>query len=304
MRKKEGINNIYMYVTKEQIQQAYQCNLYEYLLSHHPDKVEKKGRSLRLISNHSISVAENYFGYHDFANNENGTGITLLMKYFRYSFPEAVISLLNSQSVIISPNKCKEKKFELPDKANKPPTRITEYLSVERGLSRSFVKWMIDKNILYQDIYSNCVFVSPNKDFFEIRGIYDKSFHKNNDLSKDNTNFWYFKNPESRTHPHKIYICESSIDAASLYQIIHEDAYYCSIGGVSNQSRIDRIKALPLEVITAFDCGTDEAANKARLLNNDIQGIYPIGFKDWNELLRKGDKDKWKYSIKTMGILF
>lgn len=164
--------------------------------------------------------------------------------------------------------------------------RIKSYLAVERHIDKGFIDWLIDKGVLYQDTYSNCVFISPKKDFFERRGIFDSPFHRNADLSPNSDGYWYFNNPHAKALT-KAFICESAIDAISLYLLKPDDGYYFSIAGVGNQQRIDAIKNLGLMTYTAFD--NDEAGQEGRCRNNDLKHIMPdIGFKDWNEQLKKG----------------
>ena len=94
-----------------------------------------------------------------------------------------------------------------------------------------------------------------------------------------------------------VYVCESGIDAISLYELHRMDghdtnAWYASIGGVAKQKAIDRIKNKYFfneNVIIAVD--NDEAGEKCRTRNPDLKSIIPI-HKDWNEdlMMRKGMK--------------
>lgn len=269
-----------MHVTKAQIREAKEKSLYDYMLNTHPDMVTKDGRSLRLVSDHSVCIKDNF--YSDFGGTDKGDNISFLHNYLRLSFTDAVISLLNCTAAdVITMSKPKDK-FVLPKRAASDE-RIVSYLSVERGIDKKIIRWLIGKGVLYQDIYSNCVFISKNNDFYEVRGIYDKPFHQNQDLSVGSIHYWYFNNPTAKILS-KAFICESSIDAISLHLLYPDDGYYFSIGGVGNQQRIDAIKQLGLETITAFD--NDEAGQQGRDRNNDIKHIIPY-YKDWNEQLRK-----------------
>lgn len=271
-----------MQVTTAEVQEAKSKSLYEYMLSNYPDMVRKQGRSLRLESNPSISITENFFT--DFAGIDKGDNISFLQKYLNLSFQESVLALIGSRAAAVN-NQSNGSQFALPRRAT-DNNRIINYLTIERGIDKRLVSWLIGKGVLYQDDYSNCVFISPKKSFYEVRGIYDKPFHKNADLSPNNTNYWYMNNPSARVL-RKAYICESCIDCISLYLLRPDEAYYMAIAGVGNQQRIDAIKKLGLETITAFD--NDLAGQQGRNRNNDIKHIIPDdGFKDWNEQLRKG----------------
>ena len=86
-----------------------------------------------------------------------------------------------------------------------------------------------------------------------------------------------------------VYICESSIDAVSLYLLqkqggLEEPAAYVSIGGVANQQTIDRISH-SVRAVLAVD--NDEAGQKCRDRNANLEAILPVR-KDWNEDLVAG----------------
>lgn len=276
-------------VTWREKRQARQQNLYEYLINNHSDKIEFDGNSLRLLSNKSISIKKGYAGYKDFANDETGNGIDFLVKHLGFSFIDAVNALNNeteSCAVSVGP---KTKKYTIPERADNNE-RVTNYLAAERQIDRAFIKWLIDKNVLYQDKYRNCVFINKAQDFYEQRGTYGSSYHRNGDKSNNNTNYWYFNNPRAKFYA-KAFICESAIDAISLCLLRPDDAYYFSIAGVGNQQRIDMIKEhaydMRLQVYTAFD--NDEAGQQGRDRNKDLKHIMPdAAFKDWNEQLVKG----------------
>lgn len=279
-----------MGVTWQEKRQARQQDLFEYLITNQRDKVEVDGNSLRLLSNKSISIKKGYAGYKDFANGDTGNGVDFLVKYLGFGFVDAV-NALNNKSIValISPGVQKENQFHIPKRAD-DNGRIISYLSVVRGIDKQLINWLISKGVLYQEqYYCNCVFINKDNSFYEKRGIYDEPYHRNNDKSIDNTNFWYFNNPNAKLRM-KAFICESAIDAMSLCQLRPDEGLYFSIAGVGNQQRIDRIKELVyeerLQVYTAFD--NDEAGELARDRNKDLKHIVPNKqYKDWNEQLQK-----------------
>ena len=57
------------------IQRARRANLYDYLLDCHPNQVVREGDSLRLLSNHSVSIKTGYSGYTDFATRDTGLSL-------------------------------------------------------------------------------------------------------------------------------------------------------------------------------------------------------------------------------------
>ena len=272
-----------MNVTESEKKAARKTDLYEFLINHYPGEVIKDGNSLRLRSNKSISIKKGYAGYKDFADfNNHGNGIDFLVKYMGFGFCEAVKAVNDGlAAACVDPEKV-QKKYFVPQKAENN-NRIRNYLAVERAISRWLIDWLISKNVLYQDTYSNAVFISRNRDFWECRGIFDSPYHRNMDSSPTNNGYWYFQNPDAKALT-KAFICESAIDAISLCLLNPDDGFYFSIAGCGNQQRIDAIKALGLQTFTAFD--NDDAGQDARNRNNDIKHIIPKA-KDWNEQLKQ-----------------
>ncbi len=69
--------------------------MYEYLLMNHSGEVIKVGNTLKLMQKKSVKIRKGYAGYIDYDSGERGNSIDLLMKYFGYSFREAVDVLLD-----------------------------------------------------------------------------------------------------------------------------------------------------------------------------------------------------------------
>ena len=181
--------------------------------------------------------------------------------------------------------------------------RLVNYLSTQRGFPADMIKILVDDKILYQEAsHNNLVFIDPAWTFAELRGSYTgKPFHQV--MFSDPAAFWWFnpRGPYSNDTVRKAYVCEGAIDAVSLYLYLLSDdanaaetAIYCSIAGVSNQQRIDRIKsgmaAAGCPVILAVD--NDKAGQLCRERNPDCQAYIPWnGKKDWNEVLLACERD-------------
>ena len=98
--------------------------------------------------------------------------------------------------------------------------------------------------------------------------------------------FWWFKYGDEKEKA--VFICESAIDAISLYEIYRLTnqlfpAVFVSIGGVAKQQTIDRLKAKK-KIIIAVD--NDDAGNQCRNRNGNTKSYIPR-LKDWNEDLKK-----------------
>lgn len=273
-----------MYVTKEQIRQARKANLADYLLREYPADVKIVGNSLCLRKNPSLYVKKDVPGYQDFATGEHGNSIDFLTQHLNYSFLDAVNTLCELSSFPNSKTAVTRASFRLPERAQPPFDRVITYLT-GRGIPLETVMFLIQKKLLYQDSpYGNAVFVSPDEDYCEIRGTSGTHFHgcrkKRSDL------FWYLlTNPK----PETAYVCEASIDTVSL-MLIHraqrkmDPAVYISIGGVTNQQAIDRLRRKKLTVVLAVD--NDLAGDKCRQRNLDLTALIPRN-KDWNDDLRQ-----------------
>lgn len=291
-----------MHYVKEDIEKARQTNLYNYLYQKHFDRFNLEGGSLRLKSNHSISIAPNYVGFYDFATRESGDAIHFLMDYMGYSFQDAVGSLLRFDNVVAPSRKKKEKdepevprEIILPAKTEGQPTRVIAYL-LGRGISMSIIVSLLKQGLLYQSAgTNNCVFVNFEKDYYEQRGTITKEYLKDAEPFRQvkrtlKSNFWYV------THENlcfdevsKVLVCEAAIDAVSLYQILVEylkskEAFACvSIGGVANQETIDRLVSTGKEIILAVD--NDNAGEQCRKRNATLGYLIPTT-KDWNDELK------------------
>ena len=264
------------------IRSARKADLYAFLLRTHPDAVERQGGSLRLCSNHSISIRRGYTGYRDFATGETGNSIDFLIRCLGCTFPEAVTSLCGESSAPGSRTSVPANKFSLPPKADS--TSIVRSYLAGRGLPAELVDTLIKRGLLYQSrVKNNAVFLSLKKDFAEIRGtIPGRVFHSARKRSPDG--FWGFRSrPDVK--PARAYICEGAIDALSLYTIHCMDSHddpahvYCAIAGAANQKAIDRISSF-LPVVMAVD--NDDAGALCRQKNRKHPAVIPVE-KDWNE---------------------
>lgn len=252
----------------------------------HPSRFERRGNSLRFIDNHSISIQKNYCGFHDFATGEKGNSLDFLVRHLRYLLPDAVDALLHyGDPMTTNPfhPTVPEVHFQAPPVYTGSPSRIVRYLS-SRGIPEAFSRQLIKCGLIYQsEQHGNVVFLSKKKDYYELRGTSPGvKFHQCGKLNPDR--FWAFRPSECKL----VYgmVCESAIDAISLYLLISQkcpqaahDYVYCSIGGVSNQKAIDRIRSF-LPVIIAVD--NDPAGEDCRKRNATDLFLRPM-LKDWNE---------------------
>lgn len=284
-------------VTRAQIQAARVVDLYDWALRH-PDLFEAEGRgegaSLRLKSNHSISIKQGYCGYKDFAaeNDESraakGNSIDFLVKHLGYDFVSAVKDLLKGEAVsclnVTEEGTPPPRAFELPQKADNQ-RRLFAYLCKTRGIPAAVVQSLLDLGYIYQDTRGNIVF-HGREDWAELHGtlspnIAEKAY-KGIVSGSIPSGSWFFKVGDN---PAACYICEAAIDAISLAVILGASAFYISIGGAGKQSTIDRVKAGKLPAIIAVD--NDKAGDACAARNDELERLVPSR-KDWNEDLLAG----------------
>lgn len=284
--------------TKEQMRCARRTDLYEFLMRYHADRFKREGQSIHPIANNSLSIRRGYSGYIDFATEEKGNSVDFLVKHMGYELDQAVFALcgdaggcLSDKKEIVVPGDSDG--FEslspvFPEPAGGRYSRLFAFL-VGRGIPAKTIQSLINQHLLYQSRErNNAVFINHEKDWAELRGTYtlgDKPF-KGTVAHCRADGFWWFKTGRDAS---LAYICEGAIDAISLY-ILHmrngktDPAIYVSIGGVSKQQAIERIKRQTVAVLAVDN---DTAGQKCRDKNPELSFILPVT-KDWNEDLQAG----------------
>ena len=267
-----------MAVTREEIRAARTADLYDFLLFFHPGEFIREGHWLRMKRNPGLCMKRGCGGYKDYATGATGNSIDFLIAYMNYDFQTAVTSLVKSGTAT-SPKAPQSRTVIFPEKAG-DASAVRAYLS-GRGFPKKTLDKLLAANLLYQDVRRNAVFCSSAGDFYELRGTWPgKVFHQCRKRTSDC--FWFFT-PEGP--PEKAYICESAIDAVSLYLLHLQNGFsdgagaYCSIAGVANQKSIERISAW-LPSVLAVD--NDVAGQECRHRNSNMPALIPQK-KDWNE---------------------
>lgn len=279
------------YVTRDQIRLARKADLAGFLLQRHPDLFRSSGSSLYMKCRDSLYIRKGFPGYTDFSSGRHGNPIDFLTGFLGYSFVDAVSALTDDPSCgktfrIPRQEGAPPRPIVLPASAKKPYRRVYAYL-LGRGIPAGMIRLLEERGLLYQDRdHGNAVFVNPERDCCELRGTLtyaSRPFH--GCLKTRPDRFWYFMGSEEK--PGTAYLCESAIDAVSLF-LLHKRsetenaAVYISIGGVSNQKTIERVKSR-IHSVLAVD--NDHAGDLCRERNPDMESIIPSA-KDWNEDLQ------------------
>lgn len=309
--------------SKEQLQRARRTNLYDFLITYHSSQYRKDGNSIHPKDNGSISIKQGYCGYIDFATDEKGNSVDYLTKHLGYQLDEAVFALCGegSPTADVSSNRQEPQLEKLPpqfpDPIDAAYKQLYAYL-MNRGITADTIKMLVDLKILYQDKNNNIVFANKERTWGERRGTntyadarclhraecqdfkesehgwcacmntcdrYKKDAFRGMIANSREDGFWWFKIGDGKAD--KVYVCEASIDAISLYELhqmdgIKENAVYVSIGGTAKQPAIDRLKKHS-RVILAVD--NDSAGSECRKRNAELECIIPKT-KDWNEDLK------------------
>ena len=279
-------------VTRDQIRAARTADLCRYLESCHASLFKRTGHSLYMKEKDSVYIRDGIPGYMDFASDQHGNSIDFLMEYLHYGFVDAVLALSDAAPGLASAfwSRCEThgRHFAPPPCAQKPFTALHNYLQ-DRGIPPWFISRMEDEGILYQERdHANVVFITPQKDYCEIRGTYggpSNHFHSCRKATADR--FWYVTSSDAT--PEMAFICEAAIDAGRLLLLRRkagdtDPSVFISIGGVCNQKAIDRIKRR-MPAVIAVD--NDAAGEQCRCRNRDVFSLIPSG-KDWNEDLLNG----------------
>lgn len=279
--------------SKEHLRAARRADLYSYLKENHGEMFTREGNSIRMKTNHSISIKRSYTGYLDFATGETGNSVDFLVRYMNYSIEEAIKALCGIEEVVMDDDYAvgdywevnyiaNDLKAQLPHAAGNN-RRLEAYL-LSRGISSETIHMLTYWGRMYQDAaHGNIVFPSKEKDWAELHGTYTYGPKVYHGIAKHSRvdGYWDFAGGEK---PIKGYVCEAAIDAISLYELHlrkgqDTSAYYISIGGASKQAAIERI-ANKITAVLAVD--NDEAGKICRSKNPELSFIIPE-HKDWND---------------------
>lgn len=283
-------------LTRELIDEAKAVNLYDYLLSHYPSDVEKAGDSLKLKFNHSVSVKRGTNCGYDFATGQGYNTINFLDEFFGIPFPKSVFALLNGKTVPVSQGtkaEVVEEKggFDPPPKVQGKSPNLFAYLC-NRGISAETIGSLMKLGILYQSDKAhsnNIVFLNKERDFGEIRESNSFKKFKQTIGNSRADGYWSFT-VGGKEEPDIVFICESAIDAISLYELQREDikklgktVKFASTGGAGKQQAIDRLKREHPDicVLACDNPDIDPAGKKCCEKNPDLKLLKPQG-KDWN----------------------
>jgi len=267
-----------MRVGRNQIQAARIADLYGYLIKYHRDTVISGGVGrLRHVDHDSLIITQGKGFCHN-AINESGNGIDYLTKYLGYSFQRAVVALADFGPVNDIP--ITYNGLRVPERATGAFKQAYAYL-MARGIDSDLISALVHDDLIYQAAHNNNICFKAD-DFIELCGVLTDRRFKGIASGSAPDGYWHFGSGETA------YVCESAIDAMSLY-CLHSvqgkpaPAQYCSMAGLK-QATLDRILKTYINVILCVD--NDSAGDAFATANDGLERRVPQ-FKDWNEDLKE-----------------
>ncbi|ERI79429.1 MAG: RepB family plasmid replication initiator protein [[Clostridium] symbiosum] len=295
-------------VSNNFIEKANGTNLIEFLESVHPESVTYSNGNLVNADHDSLVIFGD--GYYRYSCNESGTPVYYLTKYLNYNLNEAVQALIAFEGgsertrTLVECPKSLNHTFYRPCDNVLANEAVKAYLTEERALSKNVIDRLFDEGKIYSASVKGqgkqYVCFSNNKINFYILRNTEPDGTQKLIISDDSYGFWFFtsesqntrrdifnyfeKQNEDYSYKLPLFVCESSIDAISLYELTEKRGIYVAMGGLKNGTFDNIINSFPnaTEIILAVD--NDPAGDKFCKYKN-YKRIKPEA-KDWNEDLQ------------------
>lgn len=254
-------------------------NLYEILRRSFSDEWTNHGKYLRNKTHDSCIVRSDGWWFWNSRAKSGKNPIDFMVLFYNFSFSEA-IQIIKSNStenlqVMEQPNK---ENSLFRDQSAEALNKIKNYLTVVRKLDPELINNLIIKGLILpvrNRGHTNICFYNPNNAHYEITGITDSRFKQ----SSSDAGYWSFKIGKNEDEQNA-YICESAIDAISLYQLQETPGTYISIAGCGKSKTIKNIIADYQNGVIAVD--NDDAGNNIAKMFKNLERLIPLN-KDWNE---------------------
>ena len=279
-------------LTCSKIETVKKINLCNFLHDHYPSEIrfDKKTNQYRHPVHDSLVI--NKHAWYRFSTGEGGDTIQFLIVMLNKSFKESVIELFQYAEEHGTDEADYEKvisDFLPPTILSSEKSRVISYLT-KRCISKETIDMLLERGLVCEDANHNVVFCNPEKDMYIIKGIGAQRY--NQIRTRVSNNYWGFT---VGCNPSAIYVCESPIDAISLYECNkRREGIYTAMAGL----KIETFRKILREqnptsdkqVFIAVDW--DEAGMNF-YKNNGLHKKYPFmgagkykgKTKDWNEVL-------------------
>lgn len=290
----------YIKFTEEEKQSANAVSIVDYLTAH-GESVKRVGREYvweAPSGKVSINGSEWYSQY----EQVGGGAVNFVQKFFGLSYPDAVRSLLGSETgvTLVGEKKApqiKEKKpFVLPKK-HTDLRRVYGYLMRERMIDRDVINRFVQDGLIYEDAeYHNAVFIGKNLDGVPVhahkRATSAKSDFKGN-IESSIAEYSFHYNGTSEY----LFVFEAPIDMLA-YISMHKQGWeqhsYVALCSTADRATIQMLKDNPhlktiylcLDNDSAGQIGCQRAAESIHALGDyTIWRVTPLT-KDWDEDLK------------------
>lgn len=272
-------------------------------------------RSVYRTEQGKISIMDNKF--YNFMQNKGSNGaINLVMHVLGCDFKQAVAKLkalfteeeVKKAVVMYTAKRAVEMTEKV--KADMRPVKdysknavVREYLVKHRMLPAGLVDKLINRDILFANVFSSCVFTCRNEHGevvgYEIRGT--ATTFRQRLGSKDSG--WFYIGDLLRADT--VVLCESAIDVLSYTAVNNVNLKTTCVLSLSGNAIPERLIELirNKKVVYAADRDNNEIAKKAveeqfARLKQQIPTATreaPAGYKDWNEMLTTAKNMQNKY---------
>lgn len=294
-------------VSREQIKQARQTNLAEYLLAQ-GEPLQQTGSRYRHHDHDSLVFAENAYYWN--SRGEHGNAIDFLVRHRGMTFREAVLDLLTGQLIGA------EKKEAQPTagfswdeiKITADIRRAIAYLSKSRGIDPAIIQSLIKNRLLFQEAETNNA-IFPIRDEngqvvgAELAGTLSDDYLRFKGI-KTGSKYGYGFNVRCGGDPRYILFFESAIDLLSFMDteqntiVKMNGSRLVSLSGLKDAIFKHSLEAFGSGLQPVLCVDNDSAGDEfiTRLqAEYEAVKVYrpPQQFKDWNDLLkyRKGTNE-------------
>lgn len=297
----------YIPFTEEQKLKAASTDLPAFLSSRGVE-LKRSGREYRLAGDTYITIRDNQ--WYDQAGQQGGNAISFIKRFYDLSYPEAVTTLLEGGSTMLSPSSIfqpqvkKRKPFALP-KVHVNMRRVFAYLIKQRCIPGEVISHFARVKMLYQSaepakngkVYNNAVFVGVDEKGVP-RHAHQRGLNSIGQIFRGNIEG---SNPLYSFHhtgtSNRLYVFEAPIDMLSfiaLYPKNWQNHSYVSLCGVAEYAMLKCLELNP-QICYVHLCLDNDA--RGQEATERLKGIltgkgYPYTEvleplrKDWNEDLQ------------------
>lgn len=240
----------------------------------------------------------------DFMRNFSGRSMGEVMKDLSERVKDTHYEPVSKEMSRISKQPKEHGELILPESSYNM-RRVYAYLAKTRMIDPDIIQDFVDRKMLYQDTYGNCVFVSRDENSQPIFAC-KRGTNTERRFLADVSNSDYSKGFYINNHADKVVVTESVIDAMSVMQILdskgmdYKSFNYLPLAGATKfESLINQVRERSevREVYLALDndkAGRENMEEIKKLISEHLSGdrelqvheCLPEYAKDWNEEIK------------------